>query len=162
MDKLMWAILVGVSATAVLDLWTLLRKRIFATPLPNYALVGRWFAHMPRGRFRHLPITASAPVTGEFSIGWTAHYAIGIAFAAILPAVWGDAWMSHPTLWPALVVGIVTVAAPLLVMQPAMGIAKPLGTVQWRKSASQSLVTHAVFGLGLYGAALLACFAGIA
>lgn len=162
MDKWMWAIFVGVAATAALDLWTLLRKRIFATPLPNYAMVGRWFAHMPRGRFLHAPITASALAAGELSIGWAAHYAIGIAFAAILPAVWGSAWASHPTLWPALVVGIATVAAPLLIMQPAMGTAKALGSSQWRRSAMQSLVTHAVFGFGLYGAAWLARFAGMA
>ena len=155
MDSLLWVVVVGVVATVVLDLWTILRRRIFAMSLPNYALVGRWFAHMPHGHFRHTSIATAAPASAERLIGWVAHYAIGIAFAAILPAVWGESWMRHPTIWPALAVGMATVAAPLLIMQPAMGTAKPIGSAQWRKTTAQSLVTHLVFGLGLYGAAWL-------
>lgn len=161
MDRMMWAIVVGGAATLVLDLWTILRRRIFATPLPNYALVGRWFAHMPRGRFRHASINQSTPVAGEGLVGWLTHYAIGAVFAGLLPAFWGSDWMQAPTLLPALVVGVATVAAPLLVMQPAMGTAKPPGSPQWRSAASQSLVTHTVFGFGLYGAALLISVVGM-
>lgn len=161
MDKLMWVILVGVLATAMLDLWTLLRQRIFATPLPNYALVGRWFAHMPGGRFRHASIIKATPVAAERLIGWIAHYAIGVVFAALIPALWGSAWMSAPTLAPALMVGLSTVIAPLLVMQPAMGTAKPPGSPQWRGAALQSLFTHLVFGLGLYVAARLVTALGM-
>lgn len=157
MDRLMWAILVGVAATAALDLWTLLRKRIFATPLPNYALVGRWFAHMPRGRFRHVSMAAVPAVRGEAVIGWLAHYAIGIAFAALLPLVFGAAWLQQPRLGPALLVGVLTVAAPFLLMQPAMGMGLAASRTPRPAAARwQSLVTHAVFGLGLYAAASLA------
>jgi hypothetical protein len=101
---------------------------------------------MPRGRFRHERIAASPPVRGERLIGWSAHYLIGVAFAAVLLALWGLEWARNPTLAPALIVGVGSVAAPLLIMQPAMG---------GRSSPARSLVTHAVFGLGLYAAASL-------
>jgi hypothetical protein len=141
MDYVVGSFLTGVGATAVMDLWGLTRKRA-----PDYGLVGRWLAYMPRGRFRHRPIAASAPVKRERLIGWTAHYVIGISFAALLLAIWGVDWARQPTLGPALIVGLGSVAAPVLVMQPAMGTG-----FRW-----QSLITHAVFGVGLYASALAA------
>jgi hypothetical protein len=137
-------LLAGAGATALTDLWALVRRRMFGTPLPNFGLVGRWIAHMARGRFRHHSIAAAPAIRTERAIGWITHYVIGMAFALLLPAFWGRHWMQHPTLLPALIVGIVTVAAPFLVMQPAMGL---------RPSAAarlHSLGLHAMFGLGLY------------
>src|SRR3954466_8266499 len=108
MDYLVFAVLVGVSATAVMDLWAIARKRLLGTPPPNYGLVGRWLAHMPRGRFRHASIAAAAPMRGERPIGWTVHYLIGVAFAAMLLGICGRAWVQHPSIMPALLVGLGT------------------------------------------------------
>ena len=157
MDYLICALLTGVGATAVVDLWAIVRKHLLNTPLPNYRLLGRWLAYMPRGRFRHDAITAALPVKGEGVIGWTAHYLIGIAFAAILLRIWGLAWVQHPSIGPALIVGIGTVAAPFFVMQPGMG-AGIAGSRTARPAATrfQSLVTHAMFGVGLYAAGWIA------
>jgi hypothetical protein len=153
MDYLIGTLLIGIGATAMMDLWAITRKRLLGIPPPNYGLVGRWLAHMPRGRFRHDSIAVTSPVHGERLIGWTAHYLIGIAFAAILLGVWGLAWVHHPTIGPALIVGIGTVAAPFLVMQPGMGAGIAARRTPRPASAQlQSLVTHAVFGLGLYAA----------
>lgn len=147
------SILVGAGATAVIDLWAIARRRLLGIPPPDYGLVGRWLAHMTRGRFRHDSIAAAAPVPGERLIGWTAHYLIGISFAAILLGVWGLAWIHHPALGPALLVGIGTVAAPFLVMQPGMGAGIAASrTPRPAAARMQSLVTHAIFGLGLYAA----------
>jgi hypothetical protein len=151
MNILVSTFLVGAGATAVIDLWAIARKRLFGTPPPDYGLVGRWLAHMARGRFRHDSIVAAQSVHGERQIGWTAHYLIGISFAAILPGVWGLAWIHHPTIGPALVVGIGSVAAPFLVMQPGMGAGIAASRTPRPAAARiQSLVTHAIFGLGLY------------
>lgn len=153
MDFLVSTLLIGVGATAAMDLWAIARRRLLGTPPPNYGLVGRWLAHMPRGRFRHDSIAAASPVRGERLIGWTAHYLIGIAFAAILPSIWGLAWVYHPTIGPALIVGIGTVAAPFLVMQPGMGAGIAASRTPRPAAAQfQSVVTHAIFGLGLYAA----------
>jgi hypothetical protein len=111
------AILIGVGATAFMDLASIVRARLGA-PFPDYGLVGRWLAHAARGRAAHEAIARSAPVKGEALIGWTAHYVIGIGYAALLLlAVPG--WEARPTLAPAMVVGVGTVLAPFLVMQPA-------------------------------------------
>jgi hypothetical protein len=153
MDYLVCTLLTGVGATAVTDLWAIARKRLFGIPPPHYGLVGRWLAHMPRGRFRHDSIAAAPPVHGERLIGWTAHYLIGVAFAAILLGIWGLAWIHRPTIGPALLVGICTVAAPFLVMQPGMGAGIAASRTPRPAAARfQSLVTHAIFGLGLYAA----------
>jgi hypothetical protein len=140
-----------------MDLWGLVRRPLLGIPAPDYGLVGRWLAHMGRGRFRHDAIAKSAAVQGERLIGWTAHYLTGVAFAALLPALWGVAWVQRPTIGPALVVGMATVAAPFLLMQPGMGAGIAASRTPRPAAARvQSLITHAVFGLGLYAAALAA------
>lgn len=142
---------IGIGATAVMDVWGLARKPLLGVPPPNYGLVGRWIGHMARGRFRHDSIAASAPVRGESVIGWAFHYLIGIAFAALLLGIWGNAWVQQPTIGPALTVGISTLVAPFLLMQPGMGAGIAASRTPNPTSARlQSLITHAVFGLGLY------------
>jgi hypothetical protein len=78
-----------------------------------------------------------------------------VAFAALLPLLFGAAWLRDPTPGPALAVGIGTVAAPFLLMQPGMG-AGLAARRSPRPAAARlhSLVTHAVFGLGLYASAI--------
>ncbi|MCB8813907.1 DUF2938 domain-containing protein, partial [Escherichia coli] len=80
-DLLLRAVLIGVGATLVMDLWALLLKRLFNAPSLDYAMVGRWIGHLPRGRLTHPGIARSAPIAGERAIGWIAHYAIGVLFA---------------------------------------------------------------------------------
>lgn len=151
MNLLLITSVIGIGATAVMDLWGLARKPLFGIARPNYALVGRWIGHMAHGRFRHDSIAASAPMRGERFLGWTAHYLTGITFAALLTGIWGIAWVRHPTIGPALAVGIGTVAAPFLLMQPGMGAGIAASRAPHPASARlQTLITHAVFGLGLY------------
>jgi hypothetical protein len=150
---LFYAVLIGAGASVVMDTWMIARKRLFGMPLPDYGLVGRWMAWMPRGRFRHHPIAASPAVRSERAIGWAAHYLIGIGFAGALLAMWGLDWVRHPTIAPALIVGIGSVAAPFLLMQPGMGAGIAASRTPRPASARmQSLLTHTVFGLGLYAA----------
>ena len=86
-DYLLCVVLTGAGATAVMDIWAAARKWLLGIPPLNYGLVGRWLAYLARGRFRHDPIAASPPVRAERLIGWSAHYLIGIAFAAMLLAI---------------------------------------------------------------------------
>ncbi|MBI1424455.1 MAG: DUF2938 family protein [Gammaproteobacteria bacterium] len=151
MNQMFFALIVGTGATAVMDLWGIARKPLLGVAPPNYALVGRWIAHMSHGRFRHESISASAPIRGERVIGWTAHYLIGIAFAALLISIGGLEWIRHPTIGLAIAVGIGTVAAPFLVMQPGMGAGIAAARTPNPGAARlQSVITHAVFGVGLY------------
>lgn len=146
-------VLIGAGATVVMDVWAALLRR-FGVPSLNFAFLGRWIGHLPRGRWLHARIANSEPVRGERLIGWLAHYSIGIGFAALLIAVFGLQWARSPTLRPALLIGVVTVAAPLFVLQPALGagIASSKTPAPVRNSL-KSLVTHTVFGVGLFLAA---------
>ena len=86
---------------------------------------------------------------------WLAHYSIGIAFAFLLLAIWGIAWVRSPAILPALTVGIGTIVAPWFVMQPAMGAGiAGSKTPSPRAARLRNLATHTVFGLGLYLSAL--------
>lgn len=145
---------IGVGATAVMDLWLALLRR-FGVRSSSFALVGRWAGHLLRGRFAHADIARAQPIAGELAWGWVVHYAIGIAFAALLVGVAGSTWTTSPRLLPALAIGLVTVLAPLGVMQPAMGagfLASRTSTPL--KNCLRSVANHAVFGLGLYAAAV--------
>jgi len=153
MSCLAFTVLIGVGATLVMDLWGLARKPLLGIGPPNYALVGRWIAYMTHGRFRHDSISTAAPVRGEHIAGWLAHYLIGVVFAALLIGIWGFAWIRQPTIGPALAVGIGSVVAPFFLMQPGMGAGIAASRTPRPASARlQSLITHAVFGLGLYTA----------
>ena len=156
MDYACSTLFIGAGATLATDLWAIARRRLLGVPGPDYGLVGRWFAHMARGRFRHERIAAAPPVRGELLIGWTAHYLIGVAFAGVLLAVCGLAWVRQPTPAPALAMGIATVAAPFLLMQPGMGAGIAASRAPRPNAARlQSLITHTIFGLGLYAAGLV-------
>lgn len=146
--------LIGIGATVVMDVWALLLRQV-GIPSLNFAFLGRWIGHLPQGRWRHDNIAAAAPVRGERLIGWGAHYSIGVTFAALLLSLFGLKWARSPSLLPALGIGIATVAAPLLVLQPAMGagIASSKTPTPVFNSL-KSLVTHTVYGAGLYLAAL--------
>lgn len=155
MDKtthfLVAVMVTGVGATAFSDLWSMARKMLLGVAPPDFGLVGRWLGYMPKGQFRHDSIAASRPVREERLIGWLAHYLTGIAFAAVLIGTWGLAWVESPTLAPPLIVGIATVAAPFLLMQPGMGAGLAASRTPRPNAARlQSLLTHLVFGIGLY------------
>lgn len=161
MDPLTHCLLTALGATALTDLWAGLRRRLFGLPPPDWALVGRWFAHLPRGRLIHRPITGSPALRGERAIGWGAHYAIGVTYAALLPLLWGPGWAQQPSLLPAMVVGLGSVAAPFLLLQPGMGVGLFAHRAPRPWSArAQTLLTHAVFGFGLYLAGSAATWLG--
>ena len=144
-------IVIGLCATLAMDAWSWLRQPLLGVAPPNYAMVGRWLLHMRLGQFRHTAIAASPAMPGEKTVGWLAHYLTGLAFAGILLGIAGQSWIEQPTLGPALLVGIGTVAAPFLLMQPGMGAGMAASRTPAPNAARlQSLLTHAVFGLGLY------------
>jgi len=145
--------LIGALATLTMDAWAAVLKR-FGIPSLDFAFLGRWLGHLPKGRFHHESIAKAAPVRGERLLGWSAHYGIGISFATVLLLVYGLDWARSPSLGPALCIGLVTVVAPLFVLQPALGAG-----IASRKTATpvfnslKSVVTHTVFGVGLFLAA---------
>lgn len=148
-------VLIGVGATLLMDGWALLLRR-FGIPSLNFAFLGRWLGNLPRGKLMHESIAKAAPVRGELLIGWCAHYSLGISFAALLLSTFGLKWARTPSLLPALFIGVVTVLAPLLILQPALGAGiASTKTARPFFNSMKSLVTHTVYGAGLYLAALV-------
>ena len=153
---LLGATVVGIGATLVTDLWAVFLKRVFSMPLPSYCLVGRWIRHMPEGTFRHASISAAPQRRSECTVGWIAHYVIGILFALGLVFLASEDWLARPTLLPALAFGIGTVLFPFLVMQPSFGFGIAASrTPHPARARLKSLMTHAVFGIGLYASAVV-------
>jgi hypothetical protein len=147
----MSAILIGLGATLTFDLWGWFLKRAFKVAPSNICLVGRWLRYMPGGIFRHSNIGSVPPKSAECTVGWIAHYLIGIMFASIFVAFAGSSWLENPTPVPAIAFGGVTVLAPFVIMQPSMG----LGVAASRASNPalarlRSLMNHTAFGAGLY------------
>jgi hypothetical protein len=147
--------LIGIFATAFMDAWLLLLKRL-GVPTLNFGFIGRWVGHWRYGRWTHAEIARTPPIQGEQALGWLVHYTTGVAFATLLVLLQGADWLDAPTLAGGVLTGLVTVAAPWLVMQPAMGAGIAASkTPAPTKNRLRSLANHAVFGLGLYLAAVL-------
>lgn len=153
MEGTMRVVAIGVGATAVMDAWLMVLRRL-NVPTLDFALIGRWAGHVARGTWSHAAIAKAAPVRGERTLGWLVHYATGIAFAGLLVAVQGIAWTRSPSVLPAVTVGICTVIAPLFVMQPVMGAGIAASKTRTPvRNCLRSVANHTVFGVGLYVAA---------
>ncbi len=150
-NLLLGAFVIGIGATAFMDVSALLQRRIFSLQSLDYAMVGRWLGHVAQGRIMHRPITASTPIPGEHMVGWTAHYAIGVLFGGVFLMIVGSDWLVSPKLVPALAFGALTVLAPYLILQPGMGAGLAARrTPRPNVARLKSLATHLIFGFGLW------------
>ena len=150
------SVVIGVGATIAMDLLAIILQQLMGIAPLNYALVGRWLAYIGKGVFRHDNIATAKPVTAELIVGWAANYLIGVVFAAALIMFIGNEWISVPSVIPAIVFGILTVGFPFFIMQPGMGFGIAASKAPKPNVARfRSLLTHFIFGLGLYFAATL-------
>ena len=150
------AILIGLGATLTTDLWALFLKRAFKMKPPDYCLVGRWLRTMPEGTFKHSNIASAPRKSAECTVGWIAHYIIGILFAMAFVPFAGKGWLQHPTPIPAILFGVVTVLAPFFIMQPAFGLGfAASNSPNPMQARLRSLMNHIMFGVGLYLCGLL-------
>ena len=146
-------ILIG--ATAAMDVWSIVLWKVFGQGAPDWAPVGRWTWHLQGGTVFHRRIGDAAPYAHEQALGWFVHYAVGILYGVALALVMGAAWLAAPTFLPALVWGIVTVAAGWFLLQPGLGLgwvaSKTPNPIEVRV---MNLVAHVIFALGMWGTAL--------
>ena len=145
------AVVVGLGATLFMDVWALFLKRAFNVRSLDYCLLGRWVLYIPHGTIVHANIGATPAKPHECKVGWTTHYLIGTAFALLFVLLASDSWLAHPTLLPALAFGIATVVVPFFTMQPSFGLGIAASkTPHPNRARLKSLMTHTVFGVGLY------------
>ena len=154
-SRILAAIAVGVGATMVMDLWNLFLKQTFSVASLDYCLLGRWLRHIPGGTLRHASISAAPRRPFECTVGWIAHYTIGVVFALAFVTLASRDWLARPTVLPALVYGVATVVFPFFILQPSLGLGIAASrTHSPLRARLKSLATHGVFGVGLYVSAV--------
>lgn len=150
-EATLWASIIGIGATVILDLWIAAGSRLLGIRGPDWALVGRWFGHMPSGRFVQEDIVQASPIRGELALGWIVHYVTGIAYGLILVSLWGDEWLRQPTILPPMILLWAFLIAPFFMMMPGMGEGIAASkTPKPNFERLKSVVGHSVFGLGMY------------
>jgi hypothetical protein len=148
-------IVMGLGGTIVMDLWALALNRITGAPLPNWAFVGRWVAHVAKGKVFHDDIAQAAPVQSELTIGWVFHYAVGVIYGIFFAMIAGAAWLAMPSFVPVWIYALVTIAAGWFLLHPGLGLGWALSKTPtpW-KSRGLGLIAHTWFGLGMWIGAL--------
>ena len=158
MESLLYTgVLMGLGATVLMDFWALLLYRLARVALPNWALVGRWVMYLPCGRVFHDAISVAQPQPRELQIGWAFHYLVGVIYGVFFTLLAGSAWIAEPTFLPVFVYALATIAAGWFLLHPGLGLG-------WAASKADSpskvrimgLVSHSVFGFGLWLVAVLA------
>lgn len=156
MDMFLSTLAVGIGATIVMDIWSVIRKVCLGVPFFNYGFIGRWAVLLTRGRLVHENIATVPKIPQEQLIGWVIHYLTGIFFAAFHLLIWGNQWLITPTALAAIITGLVTVVFPLCLIMPCMGQGFAASkTPSPGKVRLQSLLTHFMFGLGIWISAII-------
>lgn len=147
-------VLIGLGATLCMDLLAWLQWRLWRLSSLDYRLLARWLVGLKQGRLCYERPTALPSVRLEVPLGWLLHYLIGIAWVGLLVLATGTVWLAKPTPGPALLAGLLSLGAPFLLLQPALGLglAGCRTPFPWRLRLRSGLA-HLVFGLGLYGTA---------
>jgi hypothetical protein len=157
MIDIFWrSVVIGIGATVLMDIWAIVLAKATGGSLPNWAPVGRWFWHLGKGKVFHDDIGKAAPYEHELALGWIGHYAVGILYGILLVLIAGSGWLAEPTFLPAWIWAIVTVGAGWFLLQPGLGIGWAASkTPNPAKVRFLNLVSHTVFGFGLYATALI-------
>jgi hypothetical protein len=155
MNYIIKTFVIGIGATITVDIWIYFLG-LFNIKSLDYRFVGRWIGNFPKGKFLHKNIMQTETVKGELFIGWLAHYLIGINFAVLISLLYGKEWIDNPDIYSAVLFGIITVVAPLFIMQPAFGFGiassnLPKPNIRRLKS----MFTHLIYGIGIYITAIL-------
>lgn len=149
-------VLMGLAGTAAMDIWAQVMHRAFGQPLPNWAMPGRWFGHIPKGQIFHDDIGAAEPIKGELGLGWALHYGVGVLYGLIWAVLAGADWLAAPTFLPVWIFALVTIAAGWFLLQPGMGLGWAAAkTGNPTKARIMGLIAHTVFGIGMWLAAVV-------
>ena len=151
------AVIAGVFATVILDLWQRLLFAVAGIPPADWGLIGRWFAYIPRGRLVHRPIAETPAVSGEAAIGWAMHYLIGLGYGFAYLGLMVFVLERPPSLLSGLAFGAASVVIPWFIMQPGLGVGvmarhapKP-----WVPRLN-ALTSHVIYGGALFVGAWVA------
>lgn len=149
-------VLMGLAGTLAMDIWALVLERFAGIARPNWGAVGRWVVQVSRGRVFHASIGDVEAVPGEVRIGWMFHYLVGAIYGAVFMLIVGSAWLEAPTLLPVWIYALATIGFGWFLLQPGLGLgwAASKTPAPWT-ARGLGLVAHTVFGLGMWGFALV-------
>lgn len=157
MELLVIGALMGIGGTAAMDVWAWGLSRFAGQPSPNWAMPGRWLAHVFRGQLWHADIGASAAVDGELRLGWVFHYGVGLIYGVVFVMLAGAGWLASPSFLPLWLFSVATIAAGWFLLHPGMGLGWAAAkTPNPAKTRVMGLVAHTMFALGMWLVALLA------
>jgi hypothetical protein len=156
-------IVVGVVATAALDIWQQIYRVLFRTPITDWAMIGRWAAYVPRGQLVHDNIGKTPAVANELALGWIVHYVVGIGYAVVYLVLMWAILRITPGFASAMIFGAVSVCVTWFAMEPILGAgAMASKTPNPGAAMVHDFTSHLSFGFGLFlGTAIFrALFAG--
>jgi hypothetical protein len=148
---LLEAILSGIWATLMMDLLArFLSRRSLIYPFIIPESMGRWFAYMLKGKFKHGDINRTPAIMNERRWYFLSHYLIGIILAGLYLLSTLKLQVIGDHIWLAPLYGICTVAFAWFWLLPSIGLG-----IMAKKSAKRNLIlktnfiNHTNFGLGL-------------
>ncbi len=151
MSEVLEILLLGVFATVAIDIWATFSNKVLKLPRTNWAMVGRWLAHIPSGQLAHSSISSAPEIRYENALGWMFHYFIGIVYAVFYIVFVVLILGSHPSLLSAWVFGLITILSPWLIMQPSLGMGFCASKApQPNMVRLQNFFIHSIFGVALY------------
>ncbi|WP_434777927.1 DUF2938 family protein [Neisseria sp. Ec49-e6-T10] len=150
MQILIKIIILGVGATAIMDMLGHVRNILLGIKSLDYSIVGRWILSWHDRKFFHPNIWASPKKRQEKTVGWLAHYLIGVIWVSILIFV-QNSWLDKPDFISAMILAAITSLFPFLLMQPAFGLGLfACKTTRPIKSIINTLISHFFFGVGIF------------
>lgn len=151
MEVVIRTLVLGIFATVAIDLWATFSNKVLGFPRTNWAMVGRWLGHIPKGKFIHNPVASSSPIQNELLVGWVFHYLVGIVYALLYITFVLALLDRVPTLLSAWIFGLLTIISPWFVMQPGLGLGIcAIKAVQPNRVRLQNIIIHSIFGIVLY------------
>jgi hypothetical protein len=153
-EAIIFGALMGVAATATMDLLAIASGRIGLTAGAKGEWVGRWYLGMLRGRFVHADIATTPRQAGEKQAALAGHYVIGVILAVFYFAVVRWFGLSPDGFFLALGYGFATTVFPWFLVLPSLGFgALGLKGPPELKLFRSSLVNHLSYGIGLWWSA---------
>jgi hypothetical protein len=144
-------LVVGLVATVTLDLWQQIARLLFGLPITNWAMLARWFGHMPQGQFVQQDIGKAVPVRNERPLGWLVHYVVATSLGVLYLLLMEYVFHAAPGLVSAMLWSIVTIIMTWFVVEPALGAGflasrTPNPTI----ARLYDFSTHIAYGVGIY------------
>jgi hypothetical protein len=151
MGDLYAGVIIGLTGTALKDVWAIFLKRVFDNAPPNWAMVGRWVVHLKSGKVFNDDIAEALAFSSENLVGWIFYYFVGFIYGVIFMLLVGKEWLSGPTLMPVWLYSISTILVGWFLLHPGLGLGMALAkTENPFKGRCMGLMTHSVFGLGMW------------